>query len=120
MLMLGHDIRPWKRDFWPWRLPAALECETFCVFVDDEIKNVLAAYSLGGPDLTDEQQKLVRQWRDTIAQIRPPRLKFGSSGQYAHNQPFRCSRRREKLYARAVSSRWPRCPSTTSTSYQAP
>src|SRR5579862_4209490 len=32
-------------------------------------KYLYAAYSLGGPQLSEEHQKLVRQWRDVIVQI---------------------------------------------------
>ena len=55
-------------------LPAR-EQAVYLLHVGAEVEHALmaqylyAAYSLGGPSLTDEQQKLVRQWRDTIVQI---------------------------------------------------
>ncbi len=55
-------------------LPAR-EQAVYLLHVGAEVEHALmaqylyAAYSLGGADLTDEQQKLVRLWRDTITQI---------------------------------------------------
>jgi hypothetical protein len=55
-------------------LPAR-EQAVYLLHVGAEVEHALmaqylyAAYSLGGPDLTAEQQKLVQQWRDTIVRI---------------------------------------------------
>lgn len=55
-------------------LPAR-EQAVYLLHVGAEVEHALmaqylyAAYSLGGPDLSNEQQKLVRQWRDTIVQV---------------------------------------------------
>ncbi len=55
-------------------LPAR-EQAVYLLHVGAEVEHALmaqylyAAYSLGGPQLTDEQQTLVRQWRDVIVQI---------------------------------------------------
>jgi hypothetical protein len=55
-------------------LPAR-EQAVYLLHVGAEVEHALmaqylyAAYSLGGPQLSEEQQKLVRQWRDVLVQI---------------------------------------------------
>jgi ferritin-like protein len=62
-------------------LPAR-EQAVYLLHVGAEVEHALmaqyyAAYSLGGSQLSGEQQKLVRQWRDVIVQIAREEMAIG-------------------------------------------